>query len=100
MFLSGQKVVCVNAVFPLGIESLYTSFPVEGETYTIRDIIPGVNIVGEEGEVALYLIEIRNPENKHGIERGYNAERFAPLQTTEEVEDETVFEPIAEPAYT
>ncbi len=50
---------------------------------------PFVGLTGEEGEIAVYLIEITGPLNAHGIERGFRAERFAPLQTIEdEVEEE------------
>jgi hypothetical protein len=69
---------------PLGITQPYHELPKEGATYTIRDIVPGVGLTGEEGEVAVYLIEIRGPLNAHGIEGGFKAERFAPLSTTED----------------
>ncbi len=89
MFLPNQKVVCVDGRFPLGIEQLYAELPKEGSTYTIRDIVPGVGLTGEEGEIAVYLCEITGPTNAHGIERGFRAERFAPLQKIEdEVEEE------------
>ncbi len=52
MFLPNQKVVCIDGRFPLGIEKLYHELPKEGTTYTIRDIVPGVGLTGEEGEVA------------------------------------------------
>jgi hypothetical protein len=84
MFLPNQKVVCVDGKFPLGIEALYHELPKEGNTYTIRDIVPGVGLTGEEGEVAVYLCEIKGPLNAHGIERGFKGERFAPLSTTED----------------
>ncbi len=88
MFMPNQAVVCVDGKFPLGIEKLYSELPKEGSTYTIRDIVPGVGLTGEEGEVAVYLIEITGPLNAHGIERGFKAERFAPLTTIEEEEEE------------
>ena len=88
MFLPNQRVVCVDARFPLGIEKLYAELPREGTTYTIRDIVPGIGLTGDEGEVAVYLCEIRGPLNAHGIERGFRADRFAPLQTSEEYAEE------------
>ncbi|MEO6871232.1 MAG: hypothetical protein ABI233_03315 [Chthoniobacterales bacterium] len=91
MFLPNQKVVCVDGKFPLGIEKLYSELPKEGSTYTIRDIVPGIGLTGEEGETAVYLCEITGPLNAHGIERGFRADRFAPLQTSEEVEEEELF---------
>jgi hypothetical protein len=71
MFLPNQKVVCVDGKFPLGIEKLYAELPKEAATYTIRDIVPGVGLTGEEGETAVYLCEITGPLNAHGIERGF-----------------------------
>ena len=91
MFLPNQKVVCVDAKFPIGIEKLYSELPREGVTYTIRDIVPGVGLTGEEGETAVYLCEIKGPLNAHGIERGFRADRFAPLQTAEETAEEELF---------
>lgn len=79
MFEPGQKVVCVNGRFPLGIHKYYAEVPKEGCVYTIRDIVPAVNFRCEEGEVAAYLVEIAGPLNIHGIERGFNVNRFAPL---------------------
>ena len=90
MFLPNQKVVCVDGKFPLGIEQLYSELPKEGATYTIRDIVPGIGLTGEEGETAVYLCEITGPLNAHGIERGFRADRFAPLQTTEEEVEEEI----------
>jgi hypothetical protein len=91
MFLPNQQVVCVDGKFPLGIEQLYSELPKEGSTYTIRDIVPGIGLTGEEGEVAVYLCEITGPLNAHGIERGFRAERFAPLQMDEEHAEEEIF---------
>jgi len=88
MFLPNQKVVCVDGRFPLGIEKLYDELPKEGSTYTIRDIIPGIGLTGDEGEVAVYLCEIKGRLNAHGIERGFRADRFAPLQRTTETAEE------------
>jgi hypothetical protein len=90
MFLPNQKVVCVDGHFPLGIEKLYSELPKEGVTYTIRDIVPGVGLTGEEGEIAVYLCEIKGPLNAHGIERGFRAERFAPLQRVDEEAEEEI----------
>src|SRR5476651_695789 len=100
MFIPNQKVVCVDDKFPLGIEQLYNQLPVKDQIYVIRDIVPGQSLSGSEGEVAVYLIGLVNPTNKVGVERGFNAERFAPL-SYKEVDDavgveegEEVFEPL------
>ena len=102
MFIPNQKVVCVDAKFPLGIEKLYDQLPVKDQIYVIRDIVPGQSLAGTEGEVAVYLIGLVNPTNKVGVERGFNAERFAPLSFKEvddavgvqEEEGEEVFAPM------
>ena len=46
-------------------------------------------LTGDEGEIAVYLYEIKGPLNAHGIERGFRADRFAPLQSSRaETEEE------------
>ena len=98
MFSPGQKVACVDDQFPLGIEKLYTALPKKDVIYTVRDLLPGVSLTNTEGETAVYLVELVNPANRHGIEYGFNAERFAPLETDDEeaVEQEEAL--AAEPA--
>ncbi len=86
MFVPNQKVVCIDDNFPLGIEKLYNQLPVKDQIYVIRDIVPGQALSGAEGEVAVYLLGLVNPTNKVGVERGFNAERFAPL-SYKEVDD-------------
>ena len=83
MFVPNQKVVCIDDGFPLGIGKLYDQLPVKDQIYVIRDIVPGQSLSGSPGEVAVYLIGVVNPTNKLGIERGFNAERFAPLSYRE-----------------
>lgn len=90
MFMPGQKVACVDDNFPLGIEKLYQALPRKDEIYTVRDLVPGVSLSNTEGETAIYLIELVNPANSHGIEYGFNAERFAPLTTVEDELEESV----------
>ena len=90
MFAKDQRVVCVNDKIPPEAWE-YVKPLRKGGIYTIRDILPGIALNGGEGEVAVYLHEIHNSINPHGIERGYNAERFAPL-AHERVEDESEVE--------
>jgi len=91
MLLPGQAVVCIDDSFPLGIQLLYNQLPKKGNTYHIRDLVPGCDFNATPGEVAVYLTELRNPTNKLGIERGFKAERFAPLET-DETEEEDIFQ--------
>jgi len=90
--MAGQKVVCVDGKFPLGIEKLYTALPKEGVTYVIRDVQLGVNWKAEPGEVCLYLIGLENPKSTTAPypERGFNAERFRPLEDDRLKESEKV----------
>ncbi|NJK91512.1 MAG: hypothetical protein HC904_06625 [Blastochloris sp.] len=90
--MAGQKVVCVDDKFPLGIEKFYTALPKQGITYVIRDVTLGVNMKGEEGEVCLYLIGLENPKSTTPPfpERGFNAERFRPLEDDRLKESERI----------
>ena len=82
--ITGQKVVCINDHFPLEVIPFYVRLPVKGTVYTVRDVMLGVTLAGEEGQIAITLEEIRNPvvpqQSGGAIERGFLAERFAPLQ--------------------
>ena len=83
MFIPNQKVACIDDKFPLGINKLYDQLPVKDQIYVIRDVVPGQSLSGSEGEVAVYLVGVVNPTNMVGVERGFNAERFAPLSYKE-----------------
>ena len=78
----------MNDVFPEGIKKFYWKLPVKGVTYTIRDLLPGVDINGEPGEMCVYLTELLNPcsDTPPYPERGFKAERFRPLETDEETD--------------
>ncbi len=82
MFLTGEKVVYVDDVFSDAIKKFYWKLPVNGVTYTIRDLIPGIDPSGESGEMCVYLVELINPcsDKPPYPERGFKAERFRPLQ--------------------
>lgn len=82
MFAKGQRVVCVDDNIHPSLWEFVQPLRREG-IYKIRDIVPGISGQGEEGNVAVYLEEIHNTVNPHGIERGYNAERFVPMAETD-----------------
>lgn len=86
MFLPGQKVVCVDDVFPDAIKKYYWKLPVKGVTYTVRDLVPGIDPCGAPGEMCVYLVELLNPcsDKPPYPERGFKAERFRPLETDDE----------------
>jgi hypothetical protein len=91
MFLPGQKVVCVDDVFPEAIKRFYWKLPVKGVTYTIRDLVPGIDPAGAPGEMCVYLTELLNPcsDKPPYPERGFKAERFRPLETDDETQSDT-----------
>lgn len=82
--IKGQKVVCVDDKFPPGIEKLYIALPKKDEVYIIRGVVLGINWKSEPGEVCLYLEGLHNPlaPPPACAERGFNAERFRPLEMT------------------
>jgi hypothetical protein len=89
MFITGQKVVCIDGKFDPCIAKFYTSLPIENVVYVVRGTTVGLSPRGEEGEIAVYLVGIVNPRsNKPPFpERGFKAERFRPLEelTSEEI---------------
>ncbi len=89
----GQKVVCIDDNFCSAIRKLYTHLPVKDVTYVIRNVELGANPKGEPGEVCLHLVGMVNPPGTVAPfrERGFNAERFRPLdddRLKEEIEEE------------
>jgi len=77
----GDKVVCVDDKFPRDISKLYTALPVKDSTYVVRDIRLGINLT-MEGDVSVLLIGLVNPkaDSVAGLERGFRADRFRPLE--------------------
>lgn len=96
MFSNGQKVVCVDDKFNDGVARFYINLPKKDVVYVVRGIIMGVSPNGQEGEVAVYLVGMKNPPSNVPPypERGFNVERFAPLETIVEYQDEEIEEPI------
>jgi hypothetical protein len=100
---SGDKVVCIDAKFPLGIEKYYVALPTEGTVYVVRDMIDGGTWTGEP-EVAVYLIGLHNPKSDKPpyFERGFSAKRFRPLDEMQGRRTESVAKeeesPMAVPA--
>lgn len=91
----GDKVVCVDDKFPLGIEKFYTALPKKDSTYVVRDIQLGVALVGGKGEVSVLLVGLINPvayNSKAKKENGFAAWRFRKPGTLPPVA-EAVFSP-------
>lgn len=91
----GQKVVCINDTFPPEVAQFYVALPQKGKVYVIRNVLVGVNINGNVGEVCLYLIGLHNPKSAAPPfpERGFNSERFAPLEELQQRNTDSEFEP-------
>lgn len=83
MFEIGEKVVCVDDKFEGWVRKLYTALPRAGATYVIRDVRLGVahRRGKREGAASVLLVGLVNPtaDSKAALERGFNAERFRPL---------------------
>jgi len=75
-------VVCVDDKFTPEQREFLTALPVKDVVYVIRAVRVGVNWRGEPGEVCLYLIGLHNPlsDKPPHPERGFNSERFRPLE--------------------
>lgn len=78
----GQKIICVNDTFPEFIMEFYDQLPKKDQVYVIRQVSMGVNFKAELGEVCLLLVGIHNPKSDKPPfpERGFNSERFRPLE--------------------
>lgn len=94
MFEPGEKVVCVNDSFGMGIRDIYNALPKKGTVYTIRDIVPGQDFACKE-TVAVYLVELVNLPNEHKIEPGFQCLRFKSLETLDDeiYQKNKLFEP-------
>lgn len=89
MFLKGQKIVCINDAFQEIVCRSYNMLPRCGPVYTVRAVYVGrgqhtpTSPGASDGEIGILLVEIDNSAIKHlaknGLEPGFNAERFAPL---------------------
>ena len=90
MFLTGQKVVCVDDVFHPEIAKFYTSLPVKDTVYVVRGTTVGISPRLEEGEICVYLVGLQNPCSSKPPyrERGFKAERFRPLEELPPVMEE------------
>ena len=85
MFEIGQQVVCVDDAFPRGVAEFHSALPFEGQVYTVRDVTPGQNWDKTE-TCAIHLHEIQGKINQLGIEHGFAAYRFRPLDEIDELQ--------------
>ena len=83
MFEPGNKVICIDGTFPPDIRDYFNALPEKGVVYTVRDVVPGLTGTLKE-EPAVYLEELVNLPNQHGIEPGFACRRFRELDPEEE----------------
>lgn len=88
MFLTGQKVVCIDDVFPDIALLLYEQLPVKDKVYVVRGMSAGVGLDCKTDELAVYLIGLVNPKSNTPPHRefGFKCERFRPLEELTEEE--------------
>lgn len=87
MFDTNTKAVCVNDRFPAGVNDIFNALPKKGIIYSVRDVVPAQDWQ-LKGAVAVYLQELKNRPNQHGIEPGFNCFRFRELNPEELKESE------------
>ena len=99
MFLNGQQVVCVD---DSGLQNwidvgLYSAIPKQGQTYTVRGTSIGMTVHRQE-ELVVYLVGIYNPcsNTPPYPERGFNVNRFRPLEELTEEENLALTKPVEE----
>ena len=82
--ISGQKVVCINDKVAPEIRALYSHWIKEGVTYVVRDVFTGefYHPDGRAYEIGITLRGMRNPTPQllGASERGFNVERFRPIE--------------------
>lgn len=84
--IKGQKVVCINGRFSELVRAMYRQLPVEGDTYTIREVFLGREKIvkaGDSATVGVLLQELHNPPDPFHAgkqELGFSSERFAPVE--------------------
>ena len=84
----GQLVVCVDDQFPGPLAKYYLNLPIKDNTYTVRAVFIGRDVMHParettHGEIGLLLKELVNdtdPRNKYKQELGFDSARFRPLR--------------------
>jgi hypothetical protein len=79
--IDGTKVVCIDDNFPPAVYRHYVALPEEGKTYVLRAVRPGIGY-NLKPEISVLLVGIVNPcsDKPPHPERGFNIERFRPLE--------------------
>lgn len=83
----GEQVICVDDQFPRPLAKYYVNLPMKDNTYTVRAIFVGRDVMHPAGginhsEMGVLLEELVNgmdPRHKHKQELGFRSTRFRPL---------------------
>ena len=75
---AGDHVICVDSNFHPSITPLYTSLPMKGCEYVIRDVRLGITPDCRNGAVSVLLVGVNNPlaKSRSELERGFDERRF------------------------
>lgn len=94
MFVTGQKVICIDGKFEPEVLPFYVALPREGGIYVVRGLAPA-NDIRMNDELAVYLIGVHNPCSNVAPfrERGFKADRFRALQEMTEEEILAITQP-------
>jgi len=79
----GDKVVCVDSLFPSWVLALYTALPIEGEQYVVRASVGGVTYDSGKRKPSgvILLVGLINPIGEaSGQELGFQPRRFRLLE--------------------
>lgn len=79
----GQKILCVDDLFPGVVWEWCDAVPVAGFVYTIRAMRSAPDHMTGVVTLGFLLIEITNPALSLGAERGFCHRRFVPWLATE-----------------
>ena len=89
----GDVVVCIDDKFNPAIAKLYEQLPVQDRTYTVRDVLIGVNYYSgsKHGTIRLLLNELHNAwvGKSKDSERGFDSDRFRKLNESHESNQNT-----------
>ena len=98
MFEPGEKVLCIDGSFPEGIHDIYNALPREGATYTVRDVVPGINW-DMSNTCTVYRAELVNLPNEKGTEPGFAPHRFRRPDELEDTISDAAEEPVEHREY-
>jgi len=94
---TGDHVICVDSNFHPSVVPLYTSLPMKGREYVIRDVRLGISPDCRNGAVSVLLVGVNNPpaNSKAALERGFDERRFRKSDEVRTPKTEQVLDHVA-----